>query len=54
MSKLGENLNVTQEVTATIEKFVCALYGKPHMNSVDNVRFAFFQQYYAPKKINDH
>ena len=42
-----------RRVTATIEKFVCVLYGKPHMNSVDDVRFAFFQQYYAPKKIND-
>ena len=52
MSKIGENLNVTQDVTATIEKFVCALYGKLHMNSVDDVRFAFFQQYYAPKKLN--
>lgn len=55
MSTFGESLNAAPDVVVGIGKFVSALYGKPdmHSSSVDDVRFAFFQQYYAPRKIED-
>ena len=36
-----------------IEKFVCVMYSKAQMNDVDEVRYAYFQKHYAPKKNND-
>ena len=36
-----------------LESFVCALYGKPKMTNVDDVRYSMFQQFYAPKRHGD-
>ncbi len=33
-----------------LEKFVCALYGKPQMESVNVLRYTTFQKHYVPKK----
>ena len=52
-SRLGENINVSNSLIAAVEKCVCALYGKRHMSNVDDVRYAFFQQHYAPKTKDD-
>jgi len=40
------------EEFAGLEMFVCGMYGKYmwHMNNLDDVRYAYFQQHYAPKK----
>ena len=49
-SHLGESIPPQQEVYLGLEKFVCAMYGKAHMKCVDDVRYAYFQHNYAPKK----
>ena len=51
--QLGLDSHVTQNMINGLEKCVCALYGKSHMENVDDVRYAFFQQRYAPKKNDD-
>ncbi len=33
-----------------LEKFVCALYGKPQMKNVNNLRYISFQLHPVPKK----
>ena len=50
MAKLGECPDVTLDIVKDIERYVCALYGMPKLSSVDDARFASFQQKYAPKK----
>ena len=52
-SKLCELGQVEDATISTIESFVCALYGKPNLTSVDDVRYTLFQQHYAPKSTND-
>ena len=47
---LGQTLTIPRRVLADLEKFVCTLYGKSHMSDINDVRFASFQQYYAPRK----
>ncbi len=42
--------NTEQSTQVGLEKFVCALFGKPQMESVSNLRYATFQQHYIPKK----
>ena len=53
LAELGTHESVPEHVHSGIEKFVCAMYGKAHMNNVDDVRYAYFQQNYAPKRIDD-
>ena len=41
------------DVFSDIEKFLCVMYGKANLNKVDDVRYAYFQQNYAPKRNDD-
>lgn len=52
-AELGKHKNVPDDVFHTIEHFVCSLYGKPNLHSVDTARYALFQHTYAPKKQGD-
>ncbi|RUM44803.1 MAG: hypothetical protein DSY80_04015 [Desulfocapsa sp.] len=52
-SHIGQSLPAPQAVYDGVEKYVCAMYGKAHMQNVDNVRYAYFQQNYAPKRKDD-
>ena len=52
-SHLGENIPPSPEVFIALDNFVCDMYGKVHMKNVNDVRFAYFQQNYAPKKKDD-
>ena len=47
MAKLGEEEEVTPDVVRDIGKCVCALYGLPKVKTVDDARYASFQQKYA-------
>ena len=51
--KMGQEQNLSSDIFRDLEASVCALYGKLHMKSVNTVRFAMFQQHYAPKKDGD-
>jgi len=48
-TSLGTTTDLSNEVFAGLEMFVCGMNGKAHMNNVDDVRYAYFQQHYAPK-----
>ena len=51
-SILGKTLDINQSLQVDLEKFVCALYGKPHMDNVNDVRYSIFQHQYSPKNLN--
>ena len=38
-SALGTTTDLSNEV---LEMFVCGMYGKAHMNNVDDLRYAYF------------
>ena len=42
--------DIQEEEFKVIEKFTCALYGKPKFNSVNEVRLELFLKKYRPKK----
>ena len=42
--------DIQEEEFKVIEKFACALYGKPKFNSVNEVRLELFLKKYRPKK----
>ena len=46
----GFSDDIQEEEFKVIEKFTCALYGKPKFNSVDEVRLKLFLKKYQPKK----
>ena len=50
---LGEHHNVPDETVSTIEHFVCSLYGKHNLLSVDTARYVMFQHTYAPRQLGD-
>ena len=53
-SCLGETYNLDQNQKDEIEKFVCALYGKPKLKKVNEARAAiFWGKYNQSKKIAD-
>ena len=47
-SKLGSNEELAQEILNTLESFVCTLYGKSKIESVNIARYALFRQNSAP------
>ncbi len=51
-AELGTSAEVSTEVTATCDKFVCHLYGKPLLDNVDQARYRIFQQTYVPKSLD--
>ena len=49
-SQLGtDSVDTTEEIWNGLEKFVCALYGKRKLNSVDEVRYTMFLDKYKPQ-----
>ncbi|XP_028407266.1 uncharacterized protein LOC114529889 [Dendronephthya gigantea] len=42
-SSLGEELDVSEEVCAILEKYVCNLYGQPDVSSVNEARYKMFK-----------
>ena len=51
-AKLGNEAMVPPDVVSVIEAFVCALYGKPKMSQIDDVRYQIFMSKYAPHKYD--
>ena len=49
-SKLGDHEVIPENVSEKAEAFVCTLYGKPCLTSINDARFAIFQQVCAPKR----
>ena len=47
---LGESENLDAELVTSLESYVCNLYGKPNLKSVDDARYKLFSQHFAPKK----
>ncbi len=52
-AQLGETDTISEDGMSSIEAFVCALYGRPKMTKVDDVRYALFEQSYAPSDNTD-
>jgi hypothetical protein len=52
-ASLGDTEVVTPECLLANEKFTCALYGFPKLSSINDTRYALFQQMYAPKWSGD-
>lgn len=50
LANLGESENISEEVVADIEKFVCQLYGFSNLSSIDAVRLEIFLKNYQLKK----
>jgi len=47
--KLGESSSVPPETVADLEAYVCSMYAKPRLKSVNNARQVLFNQHFAPK-----
>lgn len=47
---LGESLSLSNTDIVGIEKFVCAMYGKPGSSSVSNVRYSLFMRKTTPNR----
>ena len=47
---LGDVEQLSDNIIEDTEKFVCQMYGKKGLTSVNEARFLIFQQKYAPKK----
>ena len=48
-SNLGEAENIEADTIEKIEQFVCSMYGRPRLTSVNDVRLALFNQNYASR-----
>ena len=49
---LGMHPTVPGHVMSTLESFVCAMYARPKMGSVNKARYDIFERTYAPQKAN--
>ena len=47
--RLGSSTEVTDDVHEDVQKFVCAMYGKPTYNNTDQARHDIFKSRYEPK-----
>ena len=47
---LGNSGDISDLTAKEIERFTCTLYGMSKLNSINDVRYALFQQKYAPKR----
>ena len=45
---LGESHEISDKTSADMESFVCSLYGKPSLASVNDTRYSIFRTKYAP------
>ena len=52
-SMLGDQIDTQQSTFDDLKKFVLAMYGKLHMDDVNDIRFASFKQHYVPNKPDD-
>ncbi len=50
--ELETNEVISPEVVDGLNAFVCCMYGKPNLTSVNKARLASFQQHYAPKSTS--
>jgi len=48
-TKLGSNESVEPQVSATLEQFVCCMYGVHKVTDMNDTRFAIFKKSYAPR-----
>ena len=48
-SQIGEHIDLPQNLVEELQAFVCAIYGRPILKSVNEARFVVFQQSFAPK-----
>jgi hypothetical protein len=46
---LGTNAEISKETIVSLETFVCSMYGKKKLSSVDEIRLELFLQKYKPK-----
>ncbi len=49
LGKLGGAEEIHQSLIKEIESFVCTVYGRPNMESVNYARVTLFHSHYAPK-----
>ena len=49
-ANLGESPHISPSHLEDIEAFVCSMYGKPNMGSVNKARHHLFQQHFRPKR----
>jgi len=47
---LGNSAELSASSATELERFTCTLYGCPKLNTINDVRYALFQQKYAPKR----
>ena len=52
-SKFGDCAEVTDDLLEETEKFFCDMYGKPRLSKLGDVRYALFQEKYAPTKMSN-
>ena len=53
VSYLGEKNIIGDQHMPAIESFMCALYGRPRILNVNDVRYEMSQQHVGPKNVND-
>jgi hypothetical protein len=53
MSQLGSSDVIDHDVAATLQEYVCAMYGLRNLSYVTEARLHFFRKLYAPKKQTD-
>ena len=52
LKELGTSADIPNSVEDDMEAFVCSMYGKSQLCKVDDARYAFFRDRYAPKDEN--
>ena len=52
-AKLGEQLIISEDLVHQLEQFVCTMYNKPILESVNKARLVIFEESFAPKKDNE-
>jgi len=52
LAKIAFSDEINQETLATIEKFVCQIYGKKRVNEVNAVRLEIFMEKHKPRQSN--
>ena len=46
---LGESTDISSKLITDLESFVCCMYSKPKLTSVNTEGYMLFQQQYAPR-----
>ena len=53
IAHLGDSDVIDPDVMATVEEYVCSVYGMNNLCSVNDARLHLFRKLYAPKKESD-